>query len=63
MTTNEAIEAVRIERERQKEKWLASHDKQHESFEWVGLIATYASQGRYVEAAALAVAALEAGSR
>jgi hypothetical protein len=49
------------EREKQAQRWPLTHDVQHEIFEWVGLIATYAAAGRFIEAGALCVAAIEAG--
>lgn len=51
---------VEAERLRQMTRWSAEHDKLHEGFEWLGLIATYAANGRYIAAAALCEAAEEA---
>lgn len=48
------IEAIR---RRQREKWGLDHDRQHEPWEWLGLITQYAAAGRYADAAALCVAA------
>lgn len=62
LTTDDALDLVRHERNNQKARWSTFHDRHHERFEWVGLIATYAAEGRFKEAAALAVAAMEAQS-
>ncbi len=62
MTTEEALDVVRVERNQQKARWSTFHDRQHEPHEWVGLISTYAVHGRFAEVAALAIAAMEASS-
>lgn len=51
---------MRQERERQSARWSAEHDRQHEDYEWLGLIARYAARGEYVKAGALCMAAEEA---
>ena len=62
-STDRAIEAVKNEREHQKERWSAAHDLDHLPFEWLGLIASYAAKQQYTEAAALCIAAMEANER
>lgn len=52
--------AIARERLRQLREWTPDHDRSHELFEWVGLIAMYASRGEYVKAGALCVAAEQA---
>lgn len=56
------LTAVDDERTRQIEKlgWTPEHDVRHEPHEWIGLIAQYVAQGRWVQAAALCSAAYEA---
>ena len=56
----DVLQAVADERDYQRGRWGDVHDAKHNIFEWVGLIAQYAAAGRYVQAAALCVAAEEA---
>lgn len=58
----EFLTAIDKERQRQIEKlgWSPEHDERHEPHEWIGLIAQYVAQGRWVQAAALCSAAYEA---
>ena len=42
---------------KQDEKWGREHDLHHDSFEWLGLITQYAAAGRWMDAAALCLAA------
>mgnify|MGYP003393704891 CR=1 FL=1 len=53
------IEAIRT---KQRGRWSLEHDRRHEPWEWLGLIATYAAAGRYEDAAALCVAASLSGA-
>jgi len=48
---------VREVRYKQQNTWSLAHDEQHEDFEWLGLITKYVVQGRYIDAAALCIAA------
>jgi len=59
-TIGEIVREVLDIRVKQRERWGAAHDETHERFEWVGLIAVYAAQGRWTDVAALAIAAEEA---
>lgn len=56
----DVMQAVQDERDHQRGRWSEEHDAQHDAFNWTGLIAQYAAAGKYVEAAALCVAAEEA---
>jgi len=53
------IELVKVEGivRRQRQKYTEEHDKNHQSWEWLGLITQYAAAGRYADAAALCIAA------
>jgi len=42
---------------KQEERWGLDHDRQHERFEWLGLIAEYAAKGQFIDAAALCFSA------
>lgn len=55
------IEAdVALVRAQQRERWGDAHDREHTLGEWRVLIARYARTGRWVDVAALAMAAEEA---
>src|SRR3990167_10440553 len=56
-TEDMVLMQVQAIRRKQRANYSAGHDRQHEAWEWLGLIATYAAAGRFADAAALCVAA------
>jgi len=48
---------VQAIRRKQRANYSAQHDRRHEPWEWLGLIASYAAAARFADAAALCVAA------
>lgn len=56
-TEDMVLMQVQAIRRKQRANYSAQHDRQHEPWEWLGLIATYAAAARFADAAALCVAA------
>lgn len=59
------LDAVKAERQRQMDdcEWTLNHDRQHSPSEWMNLVDHYIGLEKYIQAAALCVAAEEAHQR